>query len=486
MADRTDFGDLDPEELRAALHRAADHIADYLSGGVESSPVLAQVEPGDLTAALPSRPPEQGEGMDALLDDYRCRIEPAVTHWNHPGFHAYFAISGSGPGVVAEALSAALNVNAMLWRSGPAATELEVLTCDWLRQMMGLPETFRGHINDTASSSTLVALAAARESLDADIRRRGAAGRDDLAPLVVYTSDQAHSSIDKAAIVLGLGTEGVRRIPSDAAFRMDPGLLAEAVAADRAAGRTPMAVVATTGTTSTSSIDPLPEIVETCRREQLWLHVDAAYGGAAAIVPELRPAFAGMEHGDSLVVNPHKWLFVPVDCSVLFVRDEDLLKRAFSLVPEYLKSDDGADTNLMDLGFQLGRRFRALKLWMVIRAFGVEGLARRIRHHCELARELAAEIEAAPGYELAAPVPLALVCFRATADDLVEQDRLNERLMAELNATGRFFLSHTRLDGRFTLRVAIGNIRTERRHLADLWQTIQQTSGALRAGNGPH
>jgi len=467
-----DIGDLSGDELRRALGWAAERAAEYLDGGVADYPVLPPVEPGEVRAALAASPPQEGEAMEAVFEDYRRVIEPNVTHWNHPGFLAYFSITGSGPGVAAETLAAALNVNAMLWRTGPAAVEVEELACDWVRQMIGLPEGFRGHINDTASSSTLVALAAARHELrgqpGADVRRRGMAGRGDLPPLVLYASDQAHSSVDKAAIVLGLGSDNVRRVASDDAFRMDPAALATAVAEDRAAGRLPMAVVATLGTTSTTSVDPVAEIADLCEREDLWLHVDAAYAGSAAVCPEYRQLFAGWERADSVVLNPHKWLFVPIDCSLLYVRDVDGLKSAFSLVPDYLTSEDEA-TNLMDLGFQLGRRFRGLKLWMVIRAFGVEGIRRRIRYHCDLARGLADRLEEHPDFELAAPVPFSTVCFRLKGDD-----EANRRLLAAVNADGRFLLSHTVLRGRYVLRVAVGNLRTREEHLDGLWRLLQR------------
>ncbi len=313
-------GDIPTDELRAALHRTADLVADYLER-VGDYPVLPPVAPGEVAAALPVSPPAEAEPLDRILDDYQALIEPNSTHWNHPGFLAYFAITGSGPGIVGEMLAAALNVNAMLWRTGPAATELEERCCDWLRQMMGLPADFSGHINDTASISTLVALAAARHRLPLAIRAGGLAGRPEVPALTVYASDQAHSSVDKAALILGLGLDNVRRIASDEDFRMDVGALAAALADDRAAGRLPMAVVATVGTTSTTSVDPVPAIAELCAREGVWLHVDAAYAGSAAICPELRDLMPGLGLGDSLVVNPHKWLFTPVDCSVLFLRD---------------------------------------------------------------------------------------------------------------------------------------------------------------------
>ncbi len=486
--------DLPTSEFRAAMHRVADLLADYLEG-VGDRPVLPPVAPGEVAAALPAAPPERPEPLAALLDDYQRLIEPNVTHWNHPGFLAYFAITGSAPGIVGEALAAGLNVNAMLWRTSPAATELEERVCDWLRQMLDLPPHFRGHINDTASTGTLVALAAARHHLPGlDARVRGLAGRPEVPPLTVYASDQAHSSVDKAVIVLGLGQEQMRRVASDAAFRMSPAALAAAIAEDRAAGRRPLAVVATAGTTSSTSVDPLPEIADLCAEQGLWLHVDASYAGAAAICPELRALLRGMERADSIVINPHKWLFTPVDCSVLWVRDLDNLRGAFSLVPEYLRTDEAQATNLMDLGFQLGRRFRALKLWMVIRAFGAAGLRDRVREHCAMARELAARIEADPAFELAAPVPFSVVCFRARLEERpaaaaadgggADQDRLNERLMAAVNAAGPFFLSHTVLDGRVTLRVAIGNLRTTRRHLDGLWQLLRRSAANLTAPAG--
>jgi aromatic-L-amino-acid decarboxylase len=476
--------DLPPDEIRNALHRAADRITDYLES-VGNYPVVPQIQPGDVARELPSAPPALPETMDAILDDYERLIEPNMTHWNHPGFLAYFGITGSGPGIVAEALAAALNNNAMLWRSGPAPTELEGRVCDWLRQMMDLPESFRGHINDTASTSSLVALAAARHGVPGlDVRVRGLAGRPDAPPLVVYASDQAHSSIDKSAIVLGLGQENVRRIESDAEFRMSIPALTEAIARDRAAGKLPMAVVATVGTTSSTSIDPVEEIADLCARERIWLHVDAAYAGSAAICPEYRALMRGIERADSLVTNPHKWLFTPVDCSVLYVQDQALLRDAFSLIPEYLRTDEAGVTNLMDLGFQLGRRFRSLKLWMVIRAFGVEGLRERIREHCVLARDLAARIGAEPGFELSAPVPFSTVCFRALPGaeaDLPAEDRFNETLLARVNAVGPFFLSHTALRGRYTLRVAIGNLKTTGGHIDALWDLLREKALSLRA-----
>ncbi|HXU45386.1 MAG TPA: pyridoxal-dependent decarboxylase [Thermoanaerobaculia bacterium] len=477
-------GDVPGAEFRAAMHRTADMIADYLEG-IERYPVVPPIQPGDVARSLPEAPPEHPEPLDRLLDDFSALIEPNVTHWNHPGFLAYFAITGSGPGILGEALAAGLNVNAMLWRTGPAPTELEERTCDWLRQMMDLPPVFRGHINDTASISSLLALAVARHRAPGlDVRSKGLSGRD-LPALTVYASDQAHSSIDKAAMLLGLGAENVRRVESDPkTFRMSVPALERAIAADRAAGKLPIAVVSTSGSTSTTSLDPTREIAAVCRRESLWLHVDAAYGGPAAICPELRPLFDGMDEADSIVVNPHKWLFVPVDCSILYVRDPALLKDAFSLVPEYLKTGDAGATNLMDLGIQLGRRFRSLKLWMVIRAFGVEGLRERIRAHCALATRLAERVAVDPRFELAAPAPLSAVCLRLRAAEGQDEKTANERLLAAINAEGPFFLSHTVLNGRYAIRVAIGNIRTGERHLDALWQAFSRHGDAIRSGEG--
>ncbi len=471
-------------EFRAALHRAADLAADYLNH-VGSLPVVPRQPPGTLRAQLPDCAPATGESLERILDEFQQLILPNTTHWNHPGFLAYFAITGSGPGIIGELLAAALNVNAMLWRTGPAATELEERTCDWLRQMLELPAEFRGHINDTASIASLLALAAARQRVrEFDIRNLGMAGRPELPQLTVYCSEQAHSSIDKAVITLGLGRNQLRRLPADSDFRLRVDALNDALRADRAAGRRPIAVVATAGTTSTTSIDPLAPIADICQREGLWLHVDAAYGGSAAICPEYRRLMTGLERADSIVTNPHKWLFVPVDCSVLFVREPDVLREAFSIVPEYLRTSETSVTNLMDYGVQLGRRFRALKLWMVLRAFGVEGLRARIRRHCALAATLADWIRADPGFELVAPVPFSTVCFRAVAPALApeQQDALNERLLDAVNADGRVFLSHTRLNGRYVLRCAIGNLRTDEARIRTAWELVTGAAAKLRAG----
>ncbi|MEP0847374.1 MAG: amino acid decarboxylase [Phycisphaerae bacterium] len=476
-------GDLSLHELQAGLARVAALVSNYVEQG-DRYPVLPRIKPGEIKARLAASPPNDPEPLDRILDDYQQLIEPNVTHWNHPGFLAYFAITGSGPGILGETLAAALNVNAMLWRTGPAATELEETVCDWLRQMIDLPPVFKGHINDTASIASLLALAAARQrGCGDDLRQRGLAGRTDLPALTVYASEHAHSSIDKAVITLGLGLENLRRIPADEAFRLDPRRLDEAIRADRAAGKRPIGVVATVGTTSSTSIDPVDAVADICERERLWLHVDAAYAGSAAICPEYRKLVEGLERADSIVLNPHKWLFTPTDCSVLLTREPDTLRRAFSVVPEYLRTTEIDATNLMDYGVQLGRRFRALKLWFVLRAFGRRGLQERIRYHCALARQLAGWIECEPGFELAAPVPFSTVCFRAAPAGMTPegQDAHNEALLERVNAAGPVLLSHTKLRGRLVLRVAIGNIRTSLVHIETAWKLVKEADRALRS-----
>ena len=470
---RRQTGDMDPESFRREGYRVVDWIADYFAQP-ERYPVLSRVKPGDVRNALPIEAPEQGESFDAILSDFEKLIVPGITHWNHPGFFAYFAITGSAPGVLAEFLSAALNAQGMLWRTSPSVTELEEVALGWLRRLMGLPDQFEGVIYDTASMSSLHALATAREAAVDRVRSAGLPGRPELPRYRVYCSDQAHSSIDKAVILLGLGHDALRKIPSDAEFRMRPDALDHAIAEDRAAGIAPMAVVATVGTTSTTSVDPVEAIATICERQRLWLHVDCAYAGSAAIVPECRHIMNGVERADSMVVNPHKWLFTPFDLSAFYCRRMDLLRHAFSLTPEYLKTTEtGAVKNLMDTGVQLGRRFRALKLWMILRYFGAEGIRARLSEHMRLARLFAGWVDADPDFERLAPVPFSVVCFRARprGKEWSEADleTLNQRLLDAMNATGEVFLSHTKLNGRFTLRLAVGNLRTEERHVARAW-----------------
>jgi aromatic-L-amino-acid decarboxylase len=486
--ERNSIGDLDIREFRELAHRFVDWISDYLISN-EKYPVLSQVKPGYLKNSLPAHAPLRGESLSDILTEIDRLIVPGVTHWNHPAFFAYFATSSSGPGILGEMLSAAFNVNAMLWRTSPAATELEEVTLEWLRGLIGLSADFSGVVYDTASISTLCAIAAAREAVDEiPIREEGLAAHAGMR-LRMYASEHAHSSVDKAAIMLGIGQAGLRKIPADSQFRMDPAILERAITEDRANGWRPFCVVATVGTTSTTSIDPVTEVAEICDREKLWLHVDAAYGGSAACLPEMKWLLDGCDRADSLVMNPHKWLFVPVDLSVLFTRRMEILQKAFSLVPEFLRSSSSEDvTNFMNYGPQLGRRFRALKLWLVMKYFGQEGLASRIRNHIAMAREFAQWVDDSPDFERLAPVPLSLVCFRAHPhqpatsgiDTEAYLNALNERLLEEVNRGGRVFLSHTKLRDTYTLRLAIGNLRTTLDHVRLAWNELTQTLSRIQ------
>lgn len=473
------LGDMDPEELRRWGHQAVDWVADYLSD-VGDYPVVAPVAPGQIRSRLPAAPPARGEPMPRILEDLDTIVLPGLTHWNHPRFFAYFAITGSGPGIIGELVTAALNVNGMLWRTSPVATELEQVTLDWLRQLLGLPDGFAGVIMDTASMSTLVALASAREQAGLDVRVKGFPGRGEVPRLRIYASEEAHSSVEKAAITLGLGQQGVRKIATDDVYRMDPHALATAVVQDRAQGWQPLAVVATAGTTSTTSIDPLPIIADVCAEHGMWLHVDGAYGGMGAVVPELRWVLDGVERADSLVVNPHKWLFTPIDCSALYVRDPAALKRTFKLVPDYLRTEEEVE-DYMHWGVQLGRRLRALKLWMVIRYFGQDGLAARIREHVRLARLAGDWVDARPRFERLAPTPLSTVCFRAIFAGVAaeEGDRRNAALLANVNATGQAYLSHTWIGARFALRLAVGNLRTTEHDVYSVLALLEEQAERL-------
>lgn len=483
--------DMSPAEFRRQGYAAVDLAAAYLErlGGL---PPLAQVEPGIVAAALPEQAPREGESMEAIMADIEHLLIPASTHWNHPRFFAYFNSSAAGAGILGELLGATLNVNAMLWRTGPAATELEWVVCRWLARLTGLPDSFDGHINDTASTSTLVALAAAREAAGLEVRELGLAGRPGLPQLRVYASEQAHSSVEKAVITLGLGRAGYRPIACDPEFRMDPRALAAAIAEDLQGGRHPCAVVATVGTTATTSIDPVAEIATICERHGLWLHVDAAQGGALAILPERREVFQGVSRAQSVVVNPHKWLFTPLDCSVLMTTRPEVLRRAFSLVPDYLTTPEAGREqgfgarNLMDFGVSLGRRMRALKLWMVLRYFGRDGLERLLRSHLEMAAWLRDQIEATPGWEMSAPMPMATLCFRHHPEGLGSESELeahNRDLMARVNGSGRVFISHAVLAGSFALRATIGGLKTEPEDVAVLWAELKQAAAAA-AGPG--
>ena len=418
--------------------------------------------------------------MESILADFRDIVVPGLNHWNHPAFFGYISITASGPGILGEMLAAALNVNAMVWRSSPAATELEEVATDWLRRLLGLPEGFEGVINDTASSSTLYALAAARRAAYPEAHERGLFG---LPPGRVYASDQAHSSIEKAVLTLGLGRSGYRAVSSDDVFRLDPAALEQAMDEDRAAGIRPVAVVATLGTTSTASLDPVAEIGAIARRHGAWLHVDAAYGGPVAIVPEMAHHFSGWEEADSVVVNPHKWLFTPIDCSVLYCRRPRELIRAFSIVPEYLSSPEtGSARNLMDYGVSLGRRFRSLKLWFVLRYFGRRGIVAALRRHLELTRDFARWVEAEPDWDVLAPAHLGTVAFRYAPgwEDAAAEDAANRRILDRVNASGDAFLTHTSLHERTVLRVSIGNLKTRPEDVEGVWRLLREAARGER------
>jgi aromatic-L-amino-acid decarboxylase len=485
------LGDMSPEEFRAAAHQVVDLMADYLAH-VEDFAVLPAIRPGSVAERLPPTAPDAPDNLEAILADYGALIEANATHWQHPGFFAYFASTASGPGILGEMLVAALGQNPMLWRTSPSGTELEQVVVDWLRHALGLPSGFDGLLTDTASTSSLIALAGARQAAGIDAAAAGIAGRPDVPALRVYASEEAHSSIEKACMTLGLGRAALVRIPTNDRFELQPERLVDAIAADRATGFRPLAIVATLGTTSSTSVDPVAEIAGIAAREGLWLHVDAAYAGAVAIDPGLREPFAGWDRADSIVVNPHKWLWTPVDASLLLSRRLDVIRDAFSLVPEYLRTvdsiGDGSERNFNEYTPQLGRRFRALKLWILLRWFGLDGLRARIRHHLALAAEFAGWIDAAPHWERLAPVPFSTVCFRhvppALAGDEAALDAHNAAVMEAVNRSGEVFLSHTRLRGRFTIRLAVGNLRTERRHVARAWQHLQEAGAQVTTAPG--
>ena len=488
--------DMDPEAFRASAHAVVDLMADYLRD-VERYPVFPSIEPGTLRPLFPASAPDGPEAIEAILSDYRTLVEPNATHWQHPGFLAYFGTTASGPGILGEMLTAALGQNPMLWRTSPIGTELEEVVVDWLRAALGLPETFDGLITDTASTSSLIALAGARQAAGVDAAAGGLAGRPEVGRMRVYASAEAHSSIEKALMTLGLGRAGLIRVATNGQFELEVPALEAAIAADRAAAVRPIAIVATIGTTSSTSVDPVASLADIAAREGLWLHVDAAYAGPVALIPERRAPFDGWERADSIVLNPHKWLFAPLDASLLLTTRMDILRDAFSLVPEYLRTLDreAPVRDYNEFTPQLGRRFRALKLWMLIRAFGIEGLRRRIERHCEMGAEFAAWIDAAPDWERLAPVPFSTVCFRHVpagwaadgAEAEVRLDAHNAAVMDAVNRTGEVFLSHTRLGDRFAIRLAVGNVRTEERHVARAWELLrreahrQATGGAAAA-----
>jgi len=469
------------EDFRRHGHAMVDWIADYYAR-VESLPVLSRVEPGQIRASLPAHPPAKGEPFEAIVRDVDNLILPGITHWQSPNFFAYFPTSVSGPSILGELLSAGLGIQGMLWATSPACTELETHVLDWLVEMLALPEKFLsrnsggGVIQDTASSASLCAILAARErATNFSSNQRGCDGR-----LVAYVSSQAHSSLEKDIQAAGIGRQNLRVIEVDDKFAMRPEVLAARIEQDHLAGLTPFFVSATVGTTSSNALDPLPKIGEVCRRHKLWLHVDAAMSGTAALCPEFRYIHEGLELADSYCFNPHKWMFTNFDCDCFYIADKKSLIQTLSVLPEYLRNkatESGAVIDYRDWQVPLGRRFRALKLWFVIRHYGVEGLQHHVRRHVALAQEFAGWVKNDSRFELAAPAPLNLVCFRLKKDDSG-----NQSLMDRLNRSGDLYLTHTRLNDRLTLRLCIGQTHTERRHVEKAWQRIQQEAEAVLRG----
>src|ERR1700691_890226 len=472
-----------PDEFRRHGHAVVDWIADYHSR-IESFPVLSQVKPGEIRASLPANPPVKGEPFDAMLKDVEKLILPGITHWQSPNFFAYFPSNGSGPGILGDLLSSGLGVQGMLWSTSPACTELETHVLDWLVPMLGLPEKFLssstggGVIQDTASSSSPCALWAARErATNYTTNHKGSDGR-----VVAYASTQTHSSMQKAAMVSGIGDSNLRMIEVDEKFAMRPESLAKQIVEDKRAGLVPCFVCATVGTTSSNAMDPLPEIAQICRQHNLWLHVDAAMSGTAALCPEFRHLQNGVEFADSYNFNPHKWMFTNFDCNIFYVADRKHLIQTLSVLPEYLRNqatESGAVIDYRDWQIQLGRRFRSLKLWFVIRHYGIEGLQHHIREHVRLAQEFAGWVRNDSRFEIAAPQVLNLVCFRLRSGDPSNQDQANQVLMERLNASGDLFLTHTKLDGKFTLRLCVGQTNTQARHVERAWQCIVEETAKL-------
>jgi len=466
---------MSPEEFRRNGHAVVDWIAGYY-GRIESFPVLSQVKPGEIRASLPENAPEKSEGFDAILADVERLILPGITHWQSPNFFAYFPCNASGPAILGDLLSSGFGVQGMLWATSPACTELETHVLDWLVPLLGLPEKFLssntggGVIQDTASSASLCALLAGRErATQYQSNARGCDGK-----LVAYCSTQTHSSVEKAAKVAGLGASNLRAIGVDEKFAMRPDALEQQIAKDKAAGMVPCFVCATVGTTSSNAIDPVPEIARICREHGIWLHVDAAMSGTAALCPEFRHLHNGVEQADSYCFNPHKWMFTNFDCDVFYVADRKALIHTLSVLPEYLRNqatESGAVIDYRDWHIPLGRRFRALKLWFVLRHYGVEGLQHHVREHVALAQEFAEWVRQDERFELAAPVPLNLVCFRLKAGDSETQ-----KLMERLNRSGELYLTHTKLNDRFTLRMSIGGTNTRRKHVEQAWKRIQETT----------
>jgi aromatic-L-amino-acid decarboxylase len=468
------------DEFRRHAHAFVDWMADYYAK-VEDYPVRAQVEPGEIAGRLPAAAPEASEPIEAIFEDFEEIILPGMTHWQHPSFFAYFPANGSPPSLLAEMLTASLGAQCMSWLTSPAATELEDRMMEWLRDLLGLPEGFTGCIQDTASTGILAAIVTAREwATDFASNQKGLSGEP---PLVLYCSAETHSATEKGAKIAGIGRDYVRKVALGPGRGIDPDVLAQMIQADRQVGLRPFCVVATLGSTGTGAMDPLKAIGAICKEENLWLHVDAAWAGSALILPETRAMIDGIEHVDSFVFNPHKWLFTNFDCSVFFIREPEYLIRSFEILPEFLKTREGARVNnYRDWGVPLGRRFRALKLWFVLRSYGADGLRAIIREHITLAQEIAQRIEAEPDFELVTPARLALFCFRYRPDDMEAGealDALNERLFEALNDTGKVYFTQNRVDGAYVIRWQVGQTATRRAHVEAAWALVLKTARGL-------
>lgn len=469
---------MDAGSFRRFGHELVDWVADYMEK-VEGYPVMSGVRPGEIRSRLPENPPAGGQGMEEIIRDLDEIILPGITHWQHPRFFAYFPATTSGPSILAELVSAGLGINAMLWQTSPAATELEETVMEWLRRMLGLPEGFEGVIQDTASTATLCALLCARERLsNFEVNEAGFPEWHADEAMRVYTSTEAHSSVEKGVRIAGFGSRNLVKVPVDSNYAMDTEKLRKEIESDLAKGYRPCCVCATVGTTSSTAVDPLREIGKISDKYGLWLHVDAALAGSAAILPEKRPMLAGVELVDSFVFNPHKWLFTNFDCSAFFCRHPDILTAVFSIHPEYLKTGrDREVKNFRDWGIQLGRRFRALKLWFVIRYYGVDGLREKLRSHIAMAQEFKSWIEKSDDFELMAPVQLNTVCFRFNPSGRGmkrdELDRVNRGLMEEVNASGIVYITHTNLGANLCLRLSIGQFATELEHVEQAWAAIR-------------
>jgi len=469
---------MENDSFREWAHRLADWMADYYST-IEQLPVKSSVKPGEILGQLPDLPPVEGESMDRLFHDFSRIILPGITHWQSPNFFAYFPANASFPSILAEMITATLGAQCMIWETSPAAAELEERMMDWLKDMTGIPGSWSGVIQDTASTSTLAAILCARERFfDFRINEAGYEGHTGLR---VYCSTETHSSIEKAVRIAGIGKQHLVRIPVDDKFRMKPDVLREHIIRDLEYGLKPCCVVATLGTTGCTAIDPLEEIADVCREFGIWLHIDAAYAGTALLLEEYRWMISGIEHADSFVFNPHKWMFTNFDCSAYFVKDKETLIRTFEILPEYLKTGTrGTVNDYRDWGIPLGRRFRALKLWFVIRSYGIRNMQEIVRKHISLASWFEDQVNSTPEFELMAPRTLSVVCFRYHPDDKQEEselDQVNQRLLNSLNTSGKAYLTHTRLHGKYTIRMSIAQTHTESIHVENAWELIKQCAG---------